>query len=190
MADLVAIDPGYGRRTEGCACAVFRQNALRQNVLAAVLTVRPDGCARAIGEQYESAYVVLERPQSDGRTQGVGRDGTPAEVLIQLALQGGIVAGLFAAPNGTVRAVTPSEWKGSLQKPIHHKRALAALMPAELELAGGMAALNIVLAAVEKGARDRWRKPGGAYYTPSAKVLTDKLDAIALGLWALGRLPR
>lgn len=190
MADLVAIDPGYGRRTEGCACAVFRQNAMGQHLLAAVLTVRPDGCARAIGDQYDSANVVLERPQSDRRSQGVGRDGTPAEVLIQLALQGGIVAGMFAAPRGAVRAVTPSEWKGSLQKPIHHKRALAALTPAELELAGGMATLNLVLVAVEKGARDRWHKPGHAYYTPSTKVLTDKLDAIALGLWALGRLAR
>ena len=62
---------------------------------------------------------------------------------------------------GTARRVRPAAWKGNVPKAVHHARARAALAPEEVAVA----------------------YPGGKYDH-------NVLDAVALALWALGRLGR
>jgi hypothetical protein len=59
--------------------------------------------------------VVIEKPQMDGRSRKV-----PPRILINLAWNGALVAGALH-PDRLVE-LTPSEWKGGINKHPHHLR--------------------------------------------------------------------
>lgn len=80
--------------------------------------------------------------------------------LITLALRAGMFLGVAAAGSLTV---LPREWKGGTDKPIIHRRAIALLGPGERAYLSGLAAAL--------GPKD-----------------DDVQDAIALGLYAAGRV--
>ncbi len=175
----VAIDPG----AKACAVAISDAKALVW--VGMVNAFAPDvGCLHRL----EAARVIVERPEANGRA-------TPPDDLIAITAAGFFLAGLIAG--GPVRAVTPREWKGQTPKPAHHRRLWEALSAAERELLGGAATLAAITAACQRGAKDRWRKPGARYYRASelptvrrtTKITHDILDASALNLYDSGRLP-
>lgn len=71
--------------------------------------------------------VICEKPEM--RYQGTGRK-APAGDLITLAIRAGWAAALLGG-GAAVKWVTPSKWKGSLPKDVHHDRIRRALSPAE-----------------------------------------------------------
>lgn len=176
-ADIfVSVDPG----TPECAVAFFERL-----ILTGVFVEHE--CDGITGEDRAWAG-VCELPQVDGR-------GVPAQGLIKLAAAGALCAGRLSA--GPVQFVTPSEWKGQQKKPIHHHRAWSALSEGEQELLGGVQTHNAIALAQGRGAADGWRKPSQAYYRARELAIVDGLridhnilDAVALGLWALGRIDR
>lgn len=172
MANLVSVDPGMPL----CSAAAFRDSVLRD------VWQPPAGDV----ELFDSA--VCELPQVDGR-------GVPAQGLIKLAAAGALCAGRLSS--GPVQFATPSEWKGQQKKPIHHGRMWLALTFAERELLGGAVTARAIEAAKARGAAGGWRKPSQSYYRARELATVDGLridhnilDAVALGLWALGRIDR
>ncbi len=131
-----------------------------------------------------SAVAVWEKPQHDGRN-------VPLEDVIPLAAYGGILAGRLG---GRVESVEPREWKGSVPKAQNHRRAWAALTAEELSLFTNPDAIEqAIYNACERGAKARWKKSSTYYYRATDlkkalyEVCHNRLDAIALGLWYLGR---
>lgn len=186
-APVVAIDPGFAARGPGCAVALFDDTGrLVEARYARPETVSPvELLASELYTDMATApqplAVVWESPQVDART----RVSTPA--VVRLAAVGGVLAGLYAGANGgKVEAVTPSIWKGTAPKPVHHSRMWRALTAAEQRLLGGEDTLTRIHAARRAGAKDRWGKPGGAYY-PTSWWTHNLLDAVGIGLWRLGR---
>lgn len=172
---LTAIDPGYARSGEGCACAAFDV----AHELHAVAYLRPHH--RPPPPMF-AEVVVAEQPQVDGRTWSA----TPAAV--RLAWEGALVAGQLAgASGGRVVSLTPNDWKGSIAKPVHHGRAWAVLTDHERWVLRDVASEAAITASKRRGARDGWAKAGAVYCRGYDHNL---LDAVALGLFALGRLPR
>lgn len=172
MPVLIAIDPGYAAKGEGCAVARFVHGALER-----VFFARPESVDFA---DLKGAHLVIwECPQVDART----RTSTPA--VVQLAAVGGTLAGMFSGVS-TCRCtpVSPLEWKGSVPKPIAHARLWRALTQAERAVLGGNATAMAIARAQEKGALGRWGKPGAAYY-PASFTTHNLLDAVGLGFWWL-----
>ncbi len=172
---LVAIDPG--KRT--CAVAV-----------AAGIKLAGVGLLPSLSKLYPVSLlsanaVVWEIPEQRGGA------GAPAEDLIWLAAAGADMARAIAL-DAPVRHRTPSQWKGSVPKPVHHTRLLDTLTGAELDLLGGPAAIHrAVDAACRRGAAKRWAKPGATYYRKGdmpVGITHDMLDAAALLMFELGRL--
>jgi hypothetical protein len=176
-AARTSIDPG----SKSCAVACSDRN----DQLIWVGAVEPPEL-RPRGPGCEC--VIIERPEANGRA-------TPPDDLIAITAAGFFLAGLIAG--GPVRSVTPREWKGQVPKPAHHRRLWEALSAAERELLGGAATLAAITAACQRGAKDRWRKPGATYYRASelptvrrtTKITHDILDTSALNLYDSGRLP-
>jgi len=83
--------------------------------------------------------------------------------IITLAFRAGLAAGTYGAP---WRAIPANVWKGTAPKSVFARRILKALTPAEL------ATLKRVLSTLAKTYHD------------------DVIDAVGLGLWACGRLPK
>jgi hypothetical protein len=128
--------------------------------------------------------VVVERLQFRGMV-----DLPRASRLIDMACAGYLAAGCALACGGELVELTPKQWKGEEHKPIHHARLWGVLMAKEKELLGGIDTSRTIAAAVEKGALDRWRRPGVSYY-PAAFKTHNLLDAVALGCTYLGRLEK
>ena len=172
---LVAIDPGYAARGKGCAVAVFVDKTLASVAFERPESTSSDALALRVDE------VVWECPQVDERT----RHSAPA--CVKLAAVGGMLAGIYVGACGAkARTVLPTEWKGSVAKPVHHARVWRMLHDVERSLLGGDATLAVIEAAQRKGALDRWGLPGVRYY-PSGWDTHNLLDAVALGVWAVGR---
>lgn len=76
--------------------------------------------------------VIVEVPESRG-----GRTRATTDDLIKLATRAGDYVGFARAHGAIVETVTPSRWKGSVPKKIHHARIKASLSPAELALLAG-----------------------------------------------------
>jgi len=125
--------------------------------------------------------VVWERPQVDRRT----RQSVPS--IVRLAAEGGTLAGLYAGACGArIVPVSPTEWKGAVSKPVHHKRLWRVLSEEERSQLGARVGREID-AACRRGALDRWSRPGASYY-PGGFAEHNLLDAIGIGLWHLGRI--
>lgn len=177
MRTLLAIDPGYTKSGQGCACA-----ALVLGRLHAVWFERPPADAGDLECPLDFGLVVVEKPQADGRTQGIN-----PTVVIELAWVGAALGGLYAGRDGCgFKGATVSAWKNSVPKPVHHKRLWHVLEDSERALLGGPKTLAVIEVACTKGALDRWGKPGVRYY-PKSFETHNLLDAVALGMHALGR---
>jgi hypothetical protein len=176
---MIAIDPGYARGGPGCACAAFTDGRLVD-----VWFARPNREAlKRLACLYAHSLVVWEIPQDDARLRGAS-----ATTLIRLAAEGATLAGMFAgAACADVRAVTPAAWKGSVPKPVHHGRLWAVLDAGEQAVLGGPRTGAAIEAAKERGALERWKRPGAAYY-PASFTAHNLLDAVALGCHTLGRI--
>jgi hypothetical protein len=83
--------------------------------------------------------------------------------ILTLAREAGRVAGSCAAAGATVRWVKPAEWKGQLPKDVCHRRVRALLTDEERAIL----------------TRDCRGMPASKRH--------NVLDAVGIGLWALGR---
>lgn len=172
---LVAIDPGYGRRSGGCAVAVFAGVALVRATFERPETVRAETLRCGARE------VVWEKPQCDARSRVI------APTLIELTAAGATLAGMFAGACGCACvAVTPSTWKGSVPKAISHGRLWAVLDDHERAILGGADTLAIIESAKRQGGASRW--PAGKTFYPATWNTHNLLDAVALGATRMGRL--
>jgi hypothetical protein len=134
------------------------------------------------GDGHEGV-VVVERPQQDERTRSI-----PPEVLAHLSWAGAALAYRYAGMLGCpVVEYTPTQWKGSVPKPVHHGLLWKVLSAGERSCLGGAATLAQINRAKEKGALDRWKKAGGDYY-PESWLVHNLLDAACLGAFHLGRI--
>jgi hypothetical protein len=177
-ANALAIDPGYARKSGGCAAAHAIAGDLR-----GVWFERATGFDGR-GE-WDLQHVIVEQPQQDARSWGV-----PPAVLIKLAWEGALLAGLYAGASGAeLHCPTVSEWKGGEKKPAHHARLWAVLSEAERAVLGGDATYAVIKAACQKGALCRWKLPSDELYPKTFKT-HNLLDAAALLMWALGRLTK
>jgi hypothetical protein len=178
-ATALAIDPGYSKKSDGCACAHSVDG-----VLVEVRFERADAFAHSCAA-LDAEHVIVEQPQQDGRSWGV-----PPAVLIKLAWEGAKLAALYAgASRAELHDPTVSEWKGGEKKPAHHARLWAVLSPAERLVLGGEKTFAAIKAACAKGALCRWKLPSDELY-PKSFTTHNLLDAAALLMWALGRLTK
>jgi hypothetical protein len=166
---LTATDPGA---TTECATAGFICGALDYAWFE-----KPETAHLACDN---ATLAVFEEPQLDRRNP---------KYVIDLAINGALCA---RAHSRNVRRYKVMAWKGSNRKPQHHARMLKALTPSELKALAAAcgekssaALLRKVSAACAKGARTRWGGKGASYY--GSWKGHNLLDAVALGLFALGR---
>ncbi len=179
-ANALAIDPGYSRKSGGCAVAQADRGDL-----CAVWFERASGFGHHSAASDPLSAVIVEQPQQDGRSWPV-----PPAVLIKLAWEGASLAGLYAGASGaTLHTPTVSEWKAGEKKPAHHARLWEVLTPAERLVLGGAKTHAVIVAACQKGALCRWKLPSDQLY-PSTFKTHNLLDAAALLMWALGRLTK
>ncbi len=177
MTSRLAIDSG----SPLCACAAARRDRLWfvDELALADLTGTFD-------------RVAVEIPQI--------RPDTPnGDDLILIAVAGARMAQKAAGRNGEVVEYRPSQWKGSVPKPPHHARMWDALKPEEQKMLGGVKTKRAIDSACLRGAQDCWRKKGNSasYYRASefptvngTKITHNILDAVALALYDMGRIPR
>lgn len=178
LVSALAIDPGYGRKSGGCAVAHGEEGQLERVWFQSVI---PPVSSRSIGID----HVIVEQPQQDGRS-----DGIPPVVLIKLSWAGAVLAGVYAGANAAkLHEPTPREWKGSEAKPAMHYRLWDILSNDEQDVLGGHATGLAIEAACERGAMCRWSKPGAELY-PSTFTTHNLLDAAAILMWAYGRLEK
>src|SRR5688572_24333398 len=173
-----AVDPG----TKVCAVALFDD----EDTLFHLASLSPDRGSWSTDDWWVLGNtrmrplvvsVVCEKPQFDSRV---------SKHVIDLAWTGAAVAYSLAA-GGPVTAYTPSAWKGSLQKPVHHHRIWQVLTPAERAVFPEGTEARIA-EACRKGGLDNWRKPGAEYYGKAkGSEVHNSLDAVGLGLHHLGR---
>lgn len=179
---LIAIDSGYPE----CACATAAgKMGFSFMRLDSVFTMVLD-CPAIL--QFDR--VVVEIPQGDGRA-------VPVDDLICIATTGARLAERLARDPGEIREYRPREWKGSTPKPPHHMRMWTALDASERALLGGEQTHAAILAACKRGALGAWKKPGATYYRAKefptvngTKISHDILDAVALALYDLKRIPK
>jgi hypothetical protein len=215
VTTLLAIDPGSAG--EGNACALYVGGELVGAWFARYQSALPWGQCAGVrlgtvvierpayqGARSDAARVqdLIALAWSGALLAGAyaGRDGaelvehTPNDVRDPRCPRHGrmaprLVRDPVAAARVAARPCTCKRgWKGSEQKPVHHARLLEVLAPAELEVLGGGDTARRILAARQKGALDRWGKPGATYY--GAWTGHNLLDAAALGAYHLGRLGR
>jgi hypothetical protein len=164
---LYAIDPGVHKSW----CSRFERGRL-VSVFYLHSTTMPD-------KLQDADLVLWERPQVDART----RVSVPA--IVDLAVEGATIAGIMAGVLGCpIQAVTPSTWKGSVPKPLHHARLIQALNRSEVAILpeGSQDRIRAACAAM----RNRPGRPGATYY--GSWDGHNALDAAGLGAWKVGRL--
>ena len=195
MTSLLAIDPGVAGH--GCACAAFAEDRLAHVWFERARSYAPHyelpPCdKRDRLTQIAFDVIVVERPVLQGDRTRAARP----QDLMALAWEGAMLAGMFAGRDRALVVEWPASdtkdtrgWKGSEPKPVQHARMWNLLDASERDVLGGDAIGRTILAAREKGALNRWGRPGASYY-PRAFSTHNLLDAVALGLTYLGRLER
>jgi hypothetical protein len=166
----LTIDPGSAK--PGPACVRGDDG----EVVAAFFDYHPPG----VGLD----FVIIERPQVDGRTEAFGPTST-----VNLAWDGGIAAGFALAHGARLVTYTPTEWKGSEPKPLNHRRLWRVLSLDEKRVLGGASTQREIENAVEKGALKRWKISGAECYPRGSKT-HNLLDAAALHCVHFGRLAK
>lgn len=114
---LYAIDPG---KKTGLAIFV-------DGVLSSAKWLDGDTYHPPPATKERPALVICERPEV--RYSGGGRKSTGGD-LITLAIRAGSVASSLSA-GAPIEWATPSKWKGSVPKEIHHERIRKCLSPKE-----------------------------------------------------------
>jgi hypothetical protein len=182
---VLAIDPGFARSGKGCALALsdaskhltwtgWARPILETHFAPIDLTQVPFSSGPDI--------VVWEVPQLDGRSED------KVATLIELMHQGSLVAMQVACEfDATLAELTPTQWKGSEPKPQAHARMWRALTAAERKLLGGDATWREIDEACERGALERWKRPGASYYR-RGWTQHNILDACQLNLTYTRRL--
>jgi hypothetical protein len=166
--NLLAIDPG----AETCACVSFGHDVIYRAEFAMFVSGPYDD-------------VVVERMQADKRTRDVD-----VRHILACQFNGALCAGFAAGVAWcSVSWATPHEWKGTEPKPAQHARLWMIMSDAERAIFGGDKTAAVIERAVEKGALNRWGKPGADYY-PRKWVTHNLLDAAALGCVHIGRLEK
>jgi hypothetical protein len=118
------------------------------------------GCGLGAPAQPNADRVIIERPMI---YPGGRQKARPADV-IKLATRAGEAGGLYARSRGVEpEYVEPHAWKGSVDKNIHHARIWAKLSTDE----------QAIVSTAARGV------------APSKRH--NILDAIGIGLWAIGR---
>jgi hypothetical protein len=175
------IDPGVAG--EGCALAYFDGSGmLRQSWFERA----PRAGSRELFYLGDLERVGVERPAYQGKKS----QGARIQDLMDLCWEGALLAALYASQTAAdLEEYTPAEWKGSEPKPAMHRRLWRILTPKEKRVLGGDATGRAIVAAVEKGALNRWGRPGVSYYQ-KAFVMHNRLDAAAFGAVCLGRLEK
>jgi len=153
----VAIDPGV----RGTGVAVFTDGVLvRALVVAAFDLQRATGdVAHVCAGCGKVSQAVIELPQIYAAAK---QDGDPND-LISIAAVAGAAAGVLAHAGGRITYARPAEWKGQAPKAVIHARMHAILSDAEAAIAAR------------------------CLVTHGKRLGHNGLDAVALGLWFLGR---
>lgn len=162
MLRILAIDPG----TEHCGVAMVKSATPGDAGLVAWATLWKTATPRAFVDfvasrgAHDPGIVVFERMQIYHGSKQKGAQ----EDLVKLLVIGAQLAGATQIAFGSsIHSYHPHEWKGQLPKSVHHERIKKRLSPAELD--------RIEL--------------------PKAKTLAHNVwDAVALGLYHLGRVDR
>lgn len=151
---ILAFDPGA---LTGWALFELRTGAKpRDAILVACGLKSPQAPMPAPQQAIEKVY--SERPKYYPHSK------VPARDLITLAIRAGECMGPYLLAGADVHYYEPWEWKGSIDKKIHHPRLWGALSPNEQELVG-MSLKGIA---------------------PSKR--NNVMDGIGIGLFALGRV--
>lgn len=151
--NLISIDPGNntGWAVFAGSVLVFAGVEKKSDLFRATSPTIPGGIILA-----QETLVLVEIPRWYPHDQKDTND------LLDLCVLVGEVKRFYESQSCKVELVFPRTWKGTVPKPIHNKRVLAALTPEEV-------------AVLPK--------------RPRAKDHDHNLlDAIGLGLWKLGRL--
>lgn len=166
MVTLVAIDPGVHQS----AVAVLVGHSL---IWAGMVD------SHALPSAKEADLVVWEKPQLDSRSR------TVVPTILELAVSGAMLAARYGCLcRCPVEPVTPTQWKGSIPKPVHHQRLLQGLSEEEVSLLPKDSKEQVQAACV-RGAKERWSKPGAVYYRSWKGH--NVLDAVALGKWRVAQ---
>ena len=175
---IITIDPGV----HACALAWLENSHLQGTAFRAADAAN----LMWASPNWTISHVVVERPEYQGlRTQA-----SRPQDLIALAWSGALLAGRIAGATGAhLIELPPSHWKGSEPKPVHHARLWATLTREERALLGGDATASVINKAVERGAKERWKRGGAAYY-PRTWTMHNVLDAACLGLFYVGRMEK
>lgn len=171
---VLASDPAWAK--PGSACAEFRNGALHSTWF---WDWRNPGVHSSAVALAECKTLVVEKPQKDARTRHVQESYDKLVAAYELTIE------KYNTHGTHVRRLTPNQWKGSQPKPQHHLTIWEELTPEERAILPADCESRIVRAC-ERGALNRWAKPG-AYYYGSWKG-HNTLDAVGLGLFHLGRI--
>lgn len=173
ISPRLAIDPGFAKKGDGCACTSSRGG----RIIAAWFERAgspPDLLCRD-----RFGTVVWEIPQDDRRTDAVA-----ITTIIHLTEAGASLAHQYATRDGArVSAVTPTTWKGGAHKAMCHAILWRGLGPRERALLGGAATEREIKAAVKRGALRRWA-PDKNHYYPPGWTTHNLLDSAAINKWA------
>lgn len=190
---ILGIDPGHAG--QGNACAAFEGGRLVSTWFERVTTYTaapPPPDPRNLKARGSFRVIVVEQPVYQGERSNRAR---PAD-LMNLSWSGALLAGAYAGRDGAPIAALPANdsggvrgWKGSEPKPVMHARLWEVLTPEERAIMGGDRTWAAIAKAREKGALNRWGRPGASYY-PRTWVRHNELDAVALVCVYLGRLTR
>ncbi len=171
MTPLISLDGGNRKANDrACYAAEFRAGEL---VLLFECTLSQACEGRRLS--YRPDAVAVERPAFDGRIMR----GVPPATIIDLAWNVARVAYTLAA-GAPVHEYTPSEWIGTVSKPVLQLRIWRALTPAERKCFH-----STIESELERCAE---------HYARTRKVLQhaafNTLDAAGVGLFHLGRIKK
>jgi len=175
---LMAIDPGNAKRAgKVCYAAEFRDEVLADLHTFTRETARLWRQRRTV---FGVDTVAIEKPQQDKRSRRV-----PPSVLIGLAWNGALVASALD-PEELIE-MPPREWKGGINKHPHHLQIWRRLREDERAVLASSEDMTVeeVYAAL-KAASVKHVRTG----KQTKHKFYDKLDAVGVGLVALGRMAR
>jgi hypothetical protein len=133
-------------------------------------------CGVAAPPSLVVARVIVERQAIYPRSP------VAPESILKLALRAGEAGGWYGLAQGVKpEYVLPQEWKGSASKPISHKRIWHRMGPQEQAITG--AAAKEICDAHPRCPAHR----SAAHSRECTDIQGDMLDAIGIGLWAIGR---
>lgn len=167
MWDLLTIDPGK----HFTGLALWQGQVLRKNAVLANSREITSNLAEFMNIQMVKETVV-EDQYYDKRTH------KSVSPILELAFWAGAYT-IASRPLDGHKRVKPIVWKGTVPKDVMCRRIISRLMPEERD---AVAPPGQLLKFMER----RSTHMGGA--RSATKKLTDKIDAVGIGLWYYDRL--